>query len=144
MKFLIFLASFCSSRWSVSLVGYNGLNSAILNVCFLEGNFLNFKKIIKIFTAFTDEFDFIVGTWLKKNEKWIIEKISIQFSMVDKLALLPFGLNFMALGFNNTLSVTMVVSPFGKNLMSVSGFEPSLAIFCSILEKALKYLPAFR
>ncbi len=64
--------------------------------------------------------------------------------MVDKLALLPFGLNFMALGFNNTFSVTMIVSPFGKNLMSVSGFEPSLAIFGAVLEKALKDLSAFR
>ena len=64
--------------------------------------------------------------------------------MVDKLALLPFGLNFMALGFNNTLSVAMIVSPFGKKLMSVSGFEPSLAIFGAILEEALKYLSAFR
>jgi hypothetical protein len=63
--------------------------------------------------------------------------------MVDKLAFLPFSLNFMPLRFDNTFSMSMVISPFGKNLMPISCFDPSLTVFGTVLEKAFKDLTAF-
>ena len=69
---------------------------------------------------------------LNWNKIKLTENILRIVSIENELIFMPLDPNLMSISFNDSFAMSMIVSPFGKHLMSMSSFHPSLTIFGTV------------